>query len=669
MRGNAKTSTASKAAKATKASQERAGKPRRPPVDPAPVAAFEPSLTVVFVAFAALTLLVYLPLITGPTSQVWDDSGHITKQSLRSLEGLWKIWFEVGATQQYYPVVHSAFWIQAQLWGDSLAGYHAVNVLLHACSATLIVATLRRLSVSGALLAGLLFALHPVEVESVAWISELKNTLSGVFFFAAALIYLRFDDTRARARYFGALGLYVLAVLSKSVTATLPIGLLVLLWYRRGGLDWKRDALPLAPFLALGVLGGAVTVWFEHSIIGAEGEVFELSLVERALVAGRAVWFYAASLAWPASLSFNYPRWVVSQAVWWQYLFPAGVVAVILVLWRFRARGALAAVLVFCVTVAPALGFVNVYPFKFSFVADHFQYHASAALLALAAAAIVAALRRIASHRGVLVAAIAALGLALGMTARAHAVHYSNAETLYRATIAANPDSWLSHNNLAAILLAGPLAGVREAVEHARMTVQRNPRYSEGRYNLAMGLHRLGDHAGAAAEYRALLTSVDARDIPRPRLAEVRYGLGSALRATGQLAEAIPELEQSVSLNPGNAETQGELGRAYAEAGRPDAALAHFNRAAALAPDAPSHRANLGTALLQLHRPADAIAALTEAIRLDPSLADTYVNLGVAYATIGDFPRAAGAYREALRLRPSDSQTRSALTAVLQRIK
>ncbi|HUL55009.1 MAG TPA: hypothetical protein VLT83_16525, partial [Opitutaceae bacterium] len=232
------------------------------------------------------TLLAYLPAVSG--GLLWDDDGHVTRAELQSFEGLRRIWFDVGATQQYYPLLHTAFWVEHQLWGDAVVGYHLTNIFLHAAAALLVVAIVRRLfqqrtgpaaslrapgtggtaggpgreSFPGAeWLAGFIFALHPVCVESVAWISEQKNTLSAVFYLGAALAYLGFDRDRRPSRYWVALGLFGFALLTKTVTATLPAALLVVIWWTRGRLSWARDVRPLLPWLALGGTAGLFSAW------------------------------------------------------------------------------------------------------------------------------------------------------------------------------------------------------------------------------------------------------------------------------------------------------------------------------------------------------------------------------------------------------------------------
>ena len=340
-----------------------------------------------FAVLLAATLAAYLPAWNG--GRLWDDDQHLTAPALQSLDGLRRIWLTVDATPQYYPLVHSAFWLEHRLWGDSTLGYHLVSIALHAVAAFLAGLILRRLAVPGAWIAAAVFALHPVHVESVAWMTELKNTLSGVFFLGAALAWLRFDESRRAADHAAMTGLFVLALLSKTVTAMLPAVLLIVAWWKRGTIDLRRDAAPLAPIVALGAGAGVLTAWVERTaIIGPHAGDFAFSFVERCLIAGRAAWFYLGKLAWPVPLVFIYPRWEVSEAAWWQYLYPAALVACLATLWglRRRSRAPLAALLAFCAALFPALGFVNVYPFRFSLVADHFQYLASLPIIALGAA-------------------------------------------------------------------------------------------------------------------------------------------------------------------------------------------------------------------------------------------------------------------------------------------
>jgi hypothetical protein len=257
----------------------------------------------------AAVVVVYLPALQA--GFIWNDSDYVTRPGLRSLSGLGRIWFEVGSTEQYYPLLHSFFWIQHQLWGDAPLGYHLTGVLLHAGSALLLAAGLRRWTIPGAWLAAFVFALHPVAVESVAWVAEQKNTLSLVFYLAAALAYAAFDQRRSGRMYLLATFLFVLALLSKTTTATLPPALWVLLWWRYGRLEWRRDVLPLLPWMAMAAVAGLFSAWVERTYIGADGAEFALSAGERLLLAGRILWFYVGKLVWPFDLVFIYPRWTI----------------------------------------------------------------------------------------------------------------------------------------------------------------------------------------------------------------------------------------------------------------------------------------------------------------------------------------------------------------------
>jgi len=661
---------------------------------------------------------------------LWDDDRHVTRSDLRSTEGLWRIWFDLGATQQYYPVAHTAFWIQHRLWGDATLGYHLVNIVLHGSSAFLIGLILRRLAAPGAWLAAAIFALHPVHVESVAWISELKNTLSGVLYLGAALVYLKFDAGRERQAYVLALGLFLLALFAKTATATLPAALLVVFWWQRGRLEWSRDVRPLAPFLAAGVAAGLFTAWVERTLIGAEGADFELTAIERVLVAGRAVWFYLGTLVWPANLTFIYPRWNVDQSAWWQYLFPLTALAVLAGCWRWRSRSRapLAAALLFGGTLVPALGFFNVFPFRYSFVADHFVYLASIPVITLASAGLArAAARRTAVPRVAMVAAAVALAGGLGALTWAQSRDYADAETLYRATLRRNPGSWMAHNNLGRLLvdagrmdearvhleeslrLRGDLpephfslgllelrqARLAEAAGRFETAVRLDPGFAEARNNLGLAWLRLGraaDALGAFDEARrldpglapahknacealvelgrpadAFVACEEALGLD-PEYPEAHHQLGIALFGLGRLDEAVAEYERALRSRSDLAQAHSDLGVALLQLGRQPDAVAHFEEAVRLEPRLVNARFNLGNVFVSDGRLDDAVAQYTAALDVAPDDAVIHHNLGVALEELGRLGEAAAQYEEALRLRPDFAQARESLARVKARL-
>jgi tetratricopeptide (TPR) repeat protein len=603
------------------------------------------------------TLLVYQPVWHG--GMLWDDDSHITGKDLQSAAGLWRIWFDLGATQQYYPIVHSAFWLQHRLWGDDTLGYHLVNILLHALSAFLIALILRRLSVPGAWLAAVIFALHPVHVESVAWMTELKNTLSGVLALSAILVYLRYDETRERRLYAGALALFVLALLSKTVTATLPAALLVVFWWRRGRLQWRRDVRPLAPFFVLGAAAGLLTAYVERILIGAQGAEFQFTLIERCLIAGRVIWFYLGKLFWPVNLTFIYPRWQVSQGVWWQYLYPLGVLVLLAGLWlmRQRSRAPLAALLLFCGTLFPALGFFNVFPFRFSFVADHFQYLASIGIIAAVSAGMAGLMEQWKVRSRPASAALGVvLAAALAIPAWSQSRQYADAETLYRTTINRNPSCWMAHNNLGKIKLDGR---IEEAAAHFRKALLLKPDIAEAHLNLGRALQAMGRLEDAASEYREALWL-------KPDLAEAHNNLGNALHYLGRLEEAEKECREALRFAPGYPEAHLNLGITLQTLGRLAEAEAHIRDALRLGSDPALVHSCLGRALQGLGRLEEAVAQYQEALRLKPDFAEAHNDLGNVLQGMGRNEEAGAHLKAALRLQPDFPVARYNLGNTLQ---
>ncbi len=614
-------------------------------------------LEMVPAAFLLLaTLAVYHPAWHG--GALWDDDSHITRAELRSLHGLWRIWFEPGATQQYYPLTHSAFWIMYKLWAGDTLGYHLVSIFLHALSALFVAMILRRLAVPGAWLAAALFALHPIQVESVAWISELKNTLSGVFYLGAAIAYLRFDESRRRCHFAVALVVFVMALLSKSITATLPAVLLSVFWWRRGELRWSRDVLPLTPFLLLGAAAGMLTTWVERTLIGARGAEFQFTWVERILIAGRAVWFYIGKLLWPVDLIFIYPRWQIDARVWWQYVFPVCLGALCVSAWLFRrrSRSPLAVVLLFCATLFPALGFVSIFPFRFSFVADHFQYLAGIPVFAAIGGAWSSlGMRADVRTRTATIAGLVILGGPLALMTWNQSRQYADAEILYRATILRNPSCWLAYGNLGALELNGR---VKDAVVHFREAVRLKPDFAENHYNLGNALQKDGNLAGAVAEYREALRL-------EPDFAQAHSNMGNALQKMGRLDEAMLEYKEALRLMPDLAEAHNNLGFVLRRLGRFADALREWRVALKIDPDFFDAHYNLAVTLQAFGQFNEAISEYREALRLRPDFAYAHNNLGMALQRTGRVKDAAAEYKEALRLRPDLDSARANLNSIL----
>ncbi len=437
---------------------------------------------------------------------------------------------------------------------------------------------LRRLEVPGAYLAAAVFALHPVHVESVAWITEQKNTLFAVFYLAAMLVYLRFDQSRKLLPYCCALGLFVLGLESKTITATLPAALLVIFWWQRGRLPWRRDVLPLLPFLVLGAAAGVVTAVFERKLIGAEGAEFDLPVLDRCLIAGRAICFYLGKLLWPADLIFIYPRWHIDPSDWRQYLYPAAAIGLLAAAWAAwavrRRRGPLAALLYFVGTLFPVLGFCNVYPFVYSFVANHFQYLASLGVITLVSAGITVLWQRLAcfsphsvpllgtssagrksagqhgfceavAHGGEKYGLVSAAGIGLCLTLLTvlgtltwrQSSMYADVKTLYETTIDRNPDCWMAELNLGACL--ADEKKFTEAIPHYQRALAIRPGYVKAIRSLGVAAAALGRTDEAIARYHEALKI-------KPDDADAHYNLANLLVRMERLDDAIGHYQQAI---------------------------------------------------------------------------------------------------------------------------
>jgi tetratricopeptide (TPR) repeat protein len=664
-----------------------------------------------------LTVLAYLPV--WHAGFIWDDDDYVTQNAtLRNLAGLKLIWLNPATTPQYYPLVYTTFWMEYHLWHLHPLGYHLVNVLLHALSAVLLWRILVRLCVPGALLASLIFALHPVCVESVAWVSERKNVLSGVCYFMAALAYLRFTgpggdvetgegspamgetasgglsanasrrsgfDLSRGLWLVGAFILYLAALLSKTVTCSLPAALLLVQWWRKGRLGMK-DVLPLIPFFLVGAGLGLGTAWLEKNHVGAVGPEWDLTSWQRCLIAGRALWFYAAKLAWPADLSFVYPHWEIHTNIWWQWLFPAAAVGVIMALWGLRhqwGRGPVVAVLFFAGTLFPALGFVNAYPMIYSFVADHFQYLASIGLMVLAAAGLKRLLGRWAY----------VLPVVLGVLTWQKVHVYRDPETLWQDTLARNPTCWLALNNLGeilrgqgklddaaanfqkAIILKPDVAsawnnlgdvfdaqGRKQAAMYAYVrAIQFNPYLPEALANLASLL------TGAKRYDEALPLYQRALQI-NPNYVVIRICYANTLVVLGRFNEAAAQFDRACHDSPDDAGANAGLAKLLARQGRYDEAIVHFKRVVKAEPNDPTAYYNLGGILSMEGRMDDAIQQYEAALRLKPDYVAAHNNLGIAYASRGSFATALDEFNTVLRLEPTNALACNNAAVILDKL-
>ena len=539
---------------------------------------------------------------------IWDDGRHVTDNAmLRSLEGLRRLWFERGAVPQYYPLTHTTFWLEYHLWGLAPAGYHAVNVLLHAANALLVWRLLDRLRVPGAFLAGAIFAVHPIHVESVAWVTERKNLLSGFFYLLAGRAYLRLfglDGSGASRRSLlleaVAMTLFACAVLSKSVTVTLPGAIALIVLWKHGRIE-RHELVSLGGALSIGLIFALQTVFMEKVYVGAVGEDWHLSLGERLLIAGRALWFYLGKLAWPTDLLFVYPRWTVDPSQWWQWSFPVAAVLVGTLLFacrRVTGYGPMVAAIYYAGTLVPALGFFDVFPMQFSFVANHFAYLATIGPIALAASMgtrVAAGLPR--APRGAFRAGAMLLVLILAFLSNQESRNYRDLPTLWTSTIARNPGCWICELDLGGYLL---LEGqINESIRHFERVLVLKPDHSDANTlamaNIGKGLLLEGRIDEAIVRFQTVLAR-------HPDSAPAHLGLGDALVTRGEAQEGIAHLEESVRLAPNWPRGRFHLGIALARQGRTEEAIVQLEQAVSLQPNSIPAQEALARARGQLER-------------------------------------------------------------------
>lgn len=569
-------------------------------------------------ALVAGVVVAYLPALRA--GFIWNDDTYLTENpTLDAPQALRLIWTEPGASEQYYPMVFTSFWLEKQIWGLHPLGYHLVNVLLHAASALLLWRLLRRLDLSGAWIAAAAFALHPVCVESVAWVTERKNVLALFLSLLSAHALLSWRGHRTVTReqkgrrrdgrevpwhrrpavlYLAALAAFTLALAAKTTASLLPAAFLVIVWWREGRLR-SEDIRPMVPFFLVGATLALHTAWLEQTMVKASGQEWALGLPGRLVLAGRVVLFYAWKLVWPVDLAFIYPRWVIQKGSWWQWTPVLGLVLLVGSLWWLRervGRGPLAATLLFGGLLFPAMGFFNVYPMRYSYVADHFQYMAAAAGISALVCGLAGWVRaRPASvRRGVAVVSGLVL-VALGGVSFGQAGAYRDDETLWRRTLGTNPDCFMCHNNLGMSLYER--GRVDEAVDHFQQSLRVKPDNVQALLNLT----RVEDEAGRLDE--AITYCRRAVDVDPTSTASL-LNLGTLLVRTGRAAEAIPWLEEALRQpSPDAYLVENGLGVACMHLGRIEEAVRHFQAAVHLNPEYWKAQSNLENARRRLPSP------------------------------------------------------------------
>ncbi len=604
----------------------------------------------------AATLLAYVPV--WHAGFIWDDDLLCTdNQLIKSPHGWYLLWFTT-RTPDYFPVMSSFFWVEWRLWGMNATGYHIVNVLLHAVNAILLWRLLVRLKIPGAGLAAAIFALHPVNAESVAWIAQLKNTLSLFFFVLSLLWYLKYDETGRRRWYALSLWAFLFVLLSKIEVAPLPFVLLGLAWWRRGGVDWK-DVRRSVPFFAAAFLLGLISVWFQYHVAIGHDVVRTDNFWSRLAGAGWAVWFYLGKTVLPLHLTPVYPRWQIDPTSALSYVPGVLLVAGFLVFWRHRGSWGKALLLGLGYAVVmflPVFGFLNIYFFRYSLVADHYQYFSIIGPITLAAAGFTRAAGFLERQNVFLKPLMCGLLLAvLGVLTWQEAAVYQTPETLWQTSLDRNPACWLASENLGDILLKK--GRVNEAIAELQQTLAIKPDDAVAYNNIGNALLRKGQVDGAITNYQRALAI-------QPDYAFAHYNLGDVLLQRGQVDEAILQMQEALAILPEFAEAHNNLGNALLQKGQTDEAIAHFQRALELQPDYAAAHYDLGNALLQKGHTDEAIIHYQRALEIQPDYAKAHGNLGTALLQKGQMDEAIIHFQKALAIQPGFLEAQNGLVHI-----
>ncbi|HYM10614.1 MAG TPA: tetratricopeptide repeat protein [Bryobacterales bacterium] len=634
----------------------------RPGTCPGPAAPRAPSVWPPALLIAAVTLLAFWPALDNQFVNWDDDQNFLLNPYFRGLALSNLHWmFTTFHLGHYHPLTWISLGLDYVLWGLNPEGYHLTNVLLHAANAVLFYfAGLRLLRgrIFPAALAALLFALHPLRVESVAWASERRDVLSGLFYLLSVLAYLRAQQAAPpgaprngpRRRWLAAsLAAFAAALLSKVIVVSLPVVLLLLDYYP---LRRRPHWLEKLPYFALAAIAGIAELALQRTgVAGFAGHAAVFPGLRLTLsLYGLA--FYLGKTLFPFSL---YPQYVLPMGI--SPLAPrllagsALVIAITIVVIALRRRfpALLVAWGCYVVSLLPVLSFFRVDPQQF--VADHHTYLATLALALLAAAGLAALPRRAA-------AAAVALVLALALLTRRQIPVWHDSLTLWTAALAGAPDSAIAHNNLGeALAAAGRWA---EATPHFARAAAIKPNYAQAHYDLGRALQKQGNLEAAAAQFERALQI-------EPAFAAAHDDLANTYAALGRRPEALAQYRLALRDNPAFADAHYNLGNLLQSERQFDAAIAEYQQALRLDPTLADAHNNWGVALDALGRSAEAVAQYRQALALDPQNADAHNNLGISLESQGKIEDALTHYREAVRLNPGRQDARANLARLLAR--
>jgi len=575
------------------------------------------------ILYAAIIVLVglwiYSPAYHG--DWLWDDDQAITANPVA--QGPWsfyKHWVRPDGAD-YFPLTATAFWLEWHAFGMSPTGYHAVNIILHIIGSLLFWRLLHVMKLPGAWLGGLLFAIHPICIESVTWVSELKNTLSQPLFLLSAISYVQFDDSdkstpAANRHYVWAIVFFLLSMFAKTSVVAMPVVLLLYAWWKRGRIT-QKDLAYAGPFFLISIILGLMTIYYQHGrAIGQEkiivGDLLSIGgFLQRTAVAGMAILFYLWKTIWPFNLLPIYPRWEVDPPKLWQFLPWPIMAAAVWWLWSNRgsaerptlARHALFALGFFVLMLGPILGFITISYMRITWVADHFLYLPMISIIGLASAAIATWFSRASeSERPMAVATGAILLAVLSYSSFRYAHAWANEDALWTHTLQTNHEAWQAHNRLGAKKFArGDVDG---AHYHFQNSTRLRPDLGETHNNLGTTLSaraqmfaQQGNPAAANKEMTAAIEQFVEACRVTPHVPAIQVNLANALAAAGRFGEAADRYRFLLEKEPGNPALINNYGVALYKQGKKEEAIVQFRKALEIAPNLKDARESLAVAL------------------------------------------------------------------------
>jgi tetratricopeptide (TPR) repeat protein len=598
-------------------------------------------------------ILAYLPV--WHAGFIWDDDVMVTANPcIAGPLGLKEIWTTSAA--DICPLTLTTFWVEHALWGSAPLPYHLVNVLMHGACAILLWQVLRSLQVPGAWLGAALWALHPVQVESVAWVVEMKNTESALFFLLTILFFVRGLRNRGGWNYVLTLLFGALAMASKSSTVVLPVALCLCTWWMEGWWQW-RNLIKIGPIFLMSIAASALSIWTQGLPLAADTDSqWVRTWPQRLVTAGDVVWFYLGKLLWPHPLITIYPRWQIDAGQWVSYLPLLAVIVVLFILWLKReswSRPWFFVSAYFLAALLPVLGLVDNTFCRFSFVADHFQYLADMGPLALAGAGMVRLADFVIPKTPWLQSILGAgLLLILGLLSWQRVWAYESEEALWTDTLTKNPNCWVGHDNLGSVLLQQ--GQIDEAMAQYNKALKINSNDTNAHYNLGNSLFQKGQLDEAMVEFEKALKI-------NPNYVEAHTNLGNALFQKGQVDEAMVEFEKALKINPNYVEAHTNLGNALFQKGQVDEAIAEHQKALGINPNFANAHNSLGAALARKGHLDEAIEQYQKALKINPNFIEPRYNLGNALFQKGQLDEAIVQFQEVVRLNPNDKDAQNNL--------